>query len=149
MSRPLKPFSATVLGLPRIGPNRELERAAEAYWAGRVHAAALHRTAAELRTAQLRAAHDAGTDSVPVGTFSYYDHVLDTAVLLGALPERVHGIDDELDRCCATARGTKVVPAERLWVNPDCGLETRGAEEVLASLRNLVAAAAVVRRSCA
>lgn len=70
-----------------------------------------------------------GLDSVPVGTFSYYDHVLDTAVLLGALPERVHGIDDELDRCCATARGTKVVPAERLWVNPDCGLETRGAEE--------------------
>ncbi len=105
MSRPLEPFSATVLGLPRIGPNRELERAAEAYWAGRVDAAALHRTAAELRTAQLRAAHDAGTDSVPVGTFSYYDHVLDTAVLLGALPERVRGIDDELDRCCAAARG--------------------------------------------
>ncbi|WP_324188876.1 hypothetical protein [Nocardia farcinica] len=38
-----------------------------------------------------------------------------------------------------------MVSAERLWVNPDCGLETRGTEEVLASLRDLVAAAAVVR----
>ncbi len=90
-----------------------------------------------------------GLDSVPVGTFSYYDHVLDTAVLLGALPERVHGIDDEPDRCFAAARGAKLVPAEGLWVNPDCGLDTRDTEEVLASLRDLVAAAAVVRRSCA
>ncbi|PFX05353.1 5-methyltetrahydropteroyltriglutamate--homocysteine methyltransferase [Nocardia farcinica] len=75
--------------------------------------------------------------------------MLDTAVLLGALPERVRGIDDELDRCFAAARGAKVVSAERLWVNSDCGLENRGTEEVLASLRDLVAAAAVVRRSCA
>jgi 5-methyltetrahydropteroyltriglutamate--homocysteine methyltransferase len=39
----------------------------------------------------------------------------------------------------------KAVPAERLWVNPDCGLKTRGVHEVTASLRNLVAAAAQVR----
>jgi 5-methyltetrahydropteroyltriglutamate--homocysteine methyltransferase len=39
----------------------------------------------------------------------------------------------------------KAVPAERLWVNPDCGLKTRGTEEVVESLRNLVAAADQVR----
>jgi len=39
----------------------------------------------------------------------------------------------------------KAVPGKRLWVNPDCGLKTRGTEEVTASLRNLVAAAHQVR----
>ncbi|MEV0299061.1 5-methyltetrahydropteroyltriglutamate--homocysteine S-methyltransferase [Nocardia sp. NPDC050710] len=113
MSNPHKTFTATVLGLPRIGPNRELKRATESYWAGRVDAEALHAVAADLRTAQLTAARDAGLDSVPVGTFSYYDQVLDTAVLLGALPERVSGIADELDRYFAAARGNaEVAPLE-------------------------------------
>ncbi|MEU8896194.1 5-methyltetrahydropteroyltriglutamate--homocysteine S-methyltransferase [Nocardia sp. NPDC048505] len=113
MSNPRNTFTATVLGLPRIGPNRELKRAIEAYWAGRSDAAALHEVARTLRTAQLTAVRDAGLDSVPVGTFSYYDHVLDTAVLLGALPERVGGIADELDRYFAAARGTaEVAPLE-------------------------------------
>ena len=127
-------FTATVLGAPRIGPNRELKRAVEAYWAGRVDAAELHRVAADLRTAQLTALHAAGLDSVPVGTFSYYDHVLDTAVLLGALPERVQGIEDELDRYFAAARGTDTVaPLEMTkWFDtnyhylvPEIGAATR------------------------
>ncbi|WP_216900560.1 5-methyltetrahydropteroyltriglutamate--homocysteine S-methyltransferase [Nocardia alni] len=110
MLNPDNVFTATALGLPRIGPNRELKRAIEAYWAGRSDAAALHEVARGLRTAQLTAARDAGLDSVPVGTFSYYDHVLDTAVLLGVLAERVRGIADELDRYFAAARGTADVP---------------------------------------
>ncbi|MFC3965735.1 5-methyltetrahydropteroyltriglutamate--homocysteine S-methyltransferase [Nocardia jiangsuensis] len=106
-------FTATVLGFPRVGPNRELKRATESYWAGRTNAQALHAVAKELRTAQLTAALDAGLDSVPVGTFSYYDQVLDTAVLLGALPQRVSGIADELDRYFAAARGNaEVAPLE-------------------------------------
>ncbi|WP_433576225.1 5-methyltetrahydropteroyltriglutamate--homocysteine S-methyltransferase [Nocardia brasiliensis] len=113
MLNPENTFTATVLGLPRIGPNRELKRATESYWAGRLDAAGLHAVAKDLRTAQLTAARDAGLDSVPVGTFSYYDQVLDTAVLLGALPERVAGIADELDRYFAAARGTaEVAPLE-------------------------------------
>ncbi|MFE4460385.1 5-methyltetrahydropteroyltriglutamate--homocysteine S-methyltransferase, partial [Nocardia tengchongensis] len=113
MPNPENTFTATVLGLPRIGPNRELKRAVEAYWAGRIDAAALHGLAAGLRAAQLTAVQAAGLDSIPVGTFSYYDQVLDTAVLLGALPERVHGIADELDRYFAAARGTaEVAPLE-------------------------------------
>lgn len=103
------PFTATVLGLPRVGPNRELKRATEAYWAGRADADHLHTVGRELRRAQLLELQAAGLDSVPVGTFSYYDQVLDTAVLLGALPPRVAGIADPLDRYFAAARGTDTV----------------------------------------
>ncbi|MEC3915091.1 5-methyltetrahydropteroyltriglutamate--homocysteine S-methyltransferase [Nocardia sp. CDC160] len=102
-------FKATVLGLPRIGPKRELKQAVEAYWAQRIDADALHAVGRELRAAQLTAAATAGLDSVPVGTFSYYDQMLDAAAMFGALPSRVVGIDDPLDRYFAAARGTSTV----------------------------------------
>ncbi|WP_433630734.1 5-methyltetrahydropteroyltriglutamate--homocysteine S-methyltransferase [Nocardia sp. CA-120079] len=103
------PFTATVLGLPRVGPHRELKRATESYWAGRIDAEQLHAIARDLRRDQLTELRSAGMDSIPVGTFSYYDQVLDTAVLLGALPPRVAGIADPLDRYFAAARGTDTV----------------------------------------
>ncbi|MCM6773805.1 5-methyltetrahydropteroyltriglutamate--homocysteine S-methyltransferase [Nocardia sp. CDC159] len=103
------PFTATVLGIPRIGPRRELKRAIESYWAGRIDAAELHGVAKTLRSDQLTALRAAGLDSVPVGTFSYYDQVLDTAVLLGALPPRVAGIADPLERYFAAARGAESI----------------------------------------
>ncbi|MGW5148726.1 5-methyltetrahydropteroyltriglutamate--homocysteine S-methyltransferase [Rhodococcus koreensis] len=106
-------FTATVLGSPRIGPNRELKKAVEAYWAGRADAADLAEVGADLRRQTWTGLRDAGLDSIPVNTFSYYDQVLDTALLLGALPDRVAGIDDELDRYFAAARGTdSVTPLE-------------------------------------
>ncbi|CCF64670.1 5-methyltetrahydropteroyltriglutamate--homocysteine methyltransferase (Methionine synthase, vitamin-B12 independent isozyme) (Cobalamin-independent methionine synthase) [Nocardia cyriacigeorgica GUH-2] len=92
-----------------MGPRRELKRATESYWAGRIDAAELHRVARELRRAQYTELRIAGMDSIPVGTFSYYDQMLDTAVLLGALPARVAGIADPLDRYFAAARGTDAV----------------------------------------
>ncbi|WP_432279173.1 5-methyltetrahydropteroyltriglutamate--homocysteine S-methyltransferase [Nocardia brasiliensis] len=103
------PFTATVLGLPRVGPRRELKRATESYWAGKIDADQLHAVARELRHAQLAELQAAGLDSIPVGTFSYYDQVLDTAVLLGVLPPRVAGIADPLDRYFAAARGNETV----------------------------------------
>jgi len=106
-------FHATVLGSPRIGPNRELKKAVEAYWAGRTDAGALAAVGRQLREQTWTAQRDAGLDSIPVGTFSYYDQVLDTAVMLGALPERVAGIADPLDRYFAAARGTAdIAPLE-------------------------------------
>jgi 5-methyltetrahydropteroyltriglutamate--homocysteine methyltransferase len=39
------------------------------------------------------------------------------------------------------------IPAERLWVNPDCGLKTRAWEEVIPALKNMVAAAQTLRQS--
>ncbi|MFD6195174.1 5-methyltetrahydropteroyltriglutamate--homocysteine S-methyltransferase [Mycobacteriaceae bacterium NPDC060252] len=106
-------FKATTLGSARIGPRRELKRATESYWAGRTSRNELETVAAGLRRDNWSALAAAGLDSVPVNTFSYYDQVLDTAVLLGALPPRVAGISDDLDRYFAAARGNDdVTPLE-------------------------------------
>ncbi|QDQ96918.1 5-methyltetrahydropteroyltriglutamate--homocysteine S-methyltransferase [Tomitella fengzijianii] len=102
-------FTATVLGSPRIGPRRELKKAVEAYWAGRIDADELLATGAALRADMWSQQRAAGLDSIPVGTFSLYDQVLDTAAMLGALPERVAGIADPLDRYFAAARGNDTV----------------------------------------
>ncbi|AHH20434.1 5-methyltetrahydropteroyltriglutamate--homocysteine methyltransferase [Nocardia nova SH22a] len=127
-------FTATVLGLPRIGPRRELKRAIEGYWAGRISAAELAEVGRTLRAEGLTAAQQAGLDSVPVGTFSHYDQVLDTAVLLGALPPRVAGIADPLDRYFAAARGadgieplemTKWFDTNYHYLVPEIGPDTR------------------------
>ncbi|MBU9765876.1 5-methyltetrahydropteroyltriglutamate--homocysteine S-methyltransferase [Mycobacterium sp. TNTM28] len=109
MSTTAAPFTATILGSPRIGPNRELKRAVEKYWAGRIDRAELAAVAATLRRDTWESLVAAGLDSVPVNTFSYYDQVLDTAVLVGALPQRVAGVADELDRYFAAARGNDAI----------------------------------------
>ncbi len=102
-------FTSTVLGSPRIGPHRELKRATESYWAGRIDADALQGVARDLRRQGLADLRDLGLDSVPVNTFSFYDQMLDTAVLLGALPDRVASVADPLDRYFAAARGTDTI----------------------------------------
>jgi 5-methyltetrahydropteroyltriglutamate--homocysteine methyltransferase len=82
---------ATILGYPRIGRRRELKRAVESFWAGRTTADELEATARDLRLATARhladLGLDAGTAAVP-GSFSFYDQVLDTVALLGAVPDR-------------------------------------------------------------
>ncbi|RDD86134.1 5-methyltetrahydropteroyltriglutamate--homocysteine S-methyltransferase [Streptomyces parvulus] len=106
---------ATVYGYPRQGQNRELKKAIEGYWKGRVTADALHATAAELRRSNRQQLADAGIHEVPTGDFSYYDHVLDTTVMVGAVPERHRAaVDaDATDGYFAMARGTQeVAPLE-------------------------------------
>jgi 5-methyltetrahydropteroyltriglutamate--homocysteine methyltransferase len=135
-----QPFTATVTGSPRIGPKRELKRATEGYWAGRTDRAELESVAAALRRDMWTGLAAAGLDSVPVNTFSYYDQMLDTAVMLGALPVRATEVPDELDRYFALARGSddisplemtkwfdtnyhylvpEIEPATRFALNPD------------------------------
>ncbi|MFF5919866.1 5-methyltetrahydropteroyltriglutamate--homocysteine S-methyltransferase [Streptomyces flavochromogenes] len=100
---------ATVYGYPRQGENRELKKAVEGYWKGRVDADALRETAAGLRRSNWRQLTEAGLHEVPTGDFSYYDHVLDTTVMVGAVPAR-HGAAveaDALDGYFAMARGTQ------------------------------------------
>ncbi|MBD0710900.1 MULTISPECIES: 5-methyltetrahydropteroyltriglutamate--homocysteine S-methyltransferase [unclassified Streptomyces] len=106
---------ATVYGYPRQGGDRELKKAIEGYWKGRVSADDLHATAAGLRRAHWRQLADAGVTDVPTGDFSYYDHVLDTTVMVGALPARHREAvaADPLDGYFAMARGTRdVAPLE-------------------------------------
>ncbi|MGW1185975.1 5-methyltetrahydropteroyltriglutamate--homocysteine S-methyltransferase [Streptomyces drozdowiczii] len=106
---------ATVYGYPRQGQNRELKKAIEGYWKGRVTADALRETAADLRRANWRQLTDSGIHEVPTGDFSYYDHVLDTTVMVGAIPERHRAAvaADAVDGYFAMARGTQdVAPLE-------------------------------------
>ncbi|WP_147819855.1 5-methyltetrahydropteroyltriglutamate--homocysteine S-methyltransferase [Salidesulfovibrio onnuriiensis] len=76
------------LGFPRIGIDRELKRATESFWKGEISEAALAETGRELRLRHWDMQRRRGVDLVPVGDFSLYDHMLDMAVLLGAVPER-------------------------------------------------------------
>ncbi|MFJ4713544.1 5-methyltetrahydropteroyltriglutamate--homocysteine S-methyltransferase [Streptomyces sp. NPDC088785] len=106
---------ATVYGYPRQGSDRELKKAVEGYWKGRVTADALRDTAAGLRRARRAELAAAGIDEIPTGDFSYYDHVLDTTVMVGAIPERHRAAveADALDGYFAMARGTQdVAPLE-------------------------------------
>lgn len=110
------PFGqSTVLGYPRIGANRELKKAVEAYWAGTIDTPELETTAAGLRAEVWQTLRNARLDAIPSNTFSYYDHVLDTAVAVGAIPDRFerHGLS-ELDTYFAMARGVDAEPALEL-----------------------------------
>lgn len=79
------------LGYPRIGERRELKRALEAFWAGRLTEVQLHAEAARLRASHWQKQRDAGIDLIPSNDFSYYDGMLDAAVLVGAVPARFGG----------------------------------------------------------
>ncbi|MFE7577612.1 5-methyltetrahydropteroyltriglutamate--homocysteine S-methyltransferase [Streptomyces sp. NPDC057521] len=106
---------ATVYGYPRQGQDRELKKAVEGYWKGRVSADALRQTAAQLRHDNRQQLADAGIQEVPTGDFSLYDHVLDTTVMVGAIPERHRQAvaADAVDGYFAMARGTQdVAPLE-------------------------------------
>jgi 5-methyltetrahydropteroyltriglutamate--homocysteine methyltransferase len=76
------------LGFPRLGENRELKFALERYWRGEIDQPALDEIAAEIRQRHWRLQAGCGLDFIPVGDFSYYDHVLDTSAMLGVVPER-------------------------------------------------------------
>jgi 5-methyltetrahydropteroyltriglutamate--homocysteine methyltransferase len=95
---------ATCLGFPRIGSDRELKKALES-WSHKSSAADLEATARALRHRHWTAMADAGIDHIPSNDFSLYDHVLDTAVMLGVIPARFRGIADPTARYFAMARG--------------------------------------------
>jgi len=106
-------METTVLGYPRIDARRELEKATEAFLAGVETRASLTGTAAALRRQAWETLRDAGLSDIPSNTFSLCDHVLDTAVMFNAIPERFAGLDG-LNAYFAMAHGTHgVVPLER------------------------------------
>lgn len=118
---------ATVYGYPRQGPNRELKKASEGYWKGRVTADALRRTAADLRRSTWQQLADTGIHEVPTGDFSYYDHALDTSVMVGAVPQRHRAAvgADALDGYFAMARSpwppwarSSASPIRWMWPPP-------------------------------
>lgn len=99
--------TVTNLGFPRIGARRELKHALEGYWRGESDAAQLQASAAALRARHWQLQRDAGVDVPPSNDFSLYDHVLDTAVLFDAIPQRYRQLAAHapLDAYFAMARG--------------------------------------------
>ncbi|KIC93540.1 5-methyltetrahydropteroyltriglutamate--homocysteine S-methyltransferase [Flavihumibacter solisilvae] len=97
------------LGYPRMGNHRELKKACEGYWAGKIAAHQLEQTAQSIRLQNWQLQQDAGIDWIPCNDFSYYDQVLDTCLMTGAIPERFHPLVEsnvaKLDLLFAMARG--------------------------------------------
>ena len=79
---------SAIHGYPRIGARRELKRATERYWDGRLSRDELEQTARTLRLEAWQRMHDAGIDLIPSNTFTFYDQVLDTTAMVGAVSAR-------------------------------------------------------------
>ena len=94
------------LGFPRIGRDRELKKALEAFWAGNIEQDALLQTGRELRATHWQLQREAGLELLPVGDFAWYDQVLTHSLMVGAIPERFNrdGAPD-LDTLFRMARG--------------------------------------------
>lgn len=108
------------LGFPRIGIDRELKRATEAYWKGKRTQEELLETARTIRRQNWLLQKNEGIDYIPSNDFSFYDHVLDTTAMLGAVPSRYRESGKTgLDIYFAMARGTDcVAPMEMTkWFN--------------------------------
>lgn len=95
------------LGFPRIGAQRELKQALEAYWRGAIARAELELVGQALRARHWQQQAAAGLDLIAAGDFSWYDHVLDLSTLLGVVPERFEhsGREVDLDTYFRMARG--------------------------------------------
>lgn len=99
-------MQTAVIGFPRIGTLRELKFASENYFKKKIEAAELLQTAQCLRKTHWNIQKSAGIDYISCNDFSYYDLVLDTAVLLGIVPRRYRELKlSELDTYFAMARG--------------------------------------------
>jgi len=109
------------LGYPRIGQDREWKKALEAYWAGKLEENALHATLKEIRLGNLKKQCELGIDQIPVGDFTYYDHILDTSAMFGIIPERFGyaGGEVSLQTYYAVARGNRESAASEMtkWFN--------------------------------
>lgn len=79
---------AHILGFPRVGAQRELKFATESFWRGELNAEQLEQVGRDLRARHWALQQQAGLDYVTVGDFAWYDQVLSTLALLGALPGR-------------------------------------------------------------
>ena len=89
-------IKTNVLGYPRVGVNRELKKAEEAYWAGKITKDELLAAAALIRRNNWLLQKEAGIDLIPSNDFSFYDQTLDLSLSLGAIPERYNGLKDDL-----------------------------------------------------
>ena len=98
---------AHTLGFPRIGRDRELKKALEAYWKGELDEAGLRAVGRQLRAEHWQLQQNAGIELLPVGDFAWYDQVLNHSLMFGVVPERFRDGEGRvtLDTLFAMARG--------------------------------------------
>lgn len=105
-------MQTAIIGFPRIGANRELKKATEAFFKNEITAEELEKQASNLRINNLKTLKNAGIDAIVTGDFSYYDNVLDTAILFNLLPKRFNNLDlSKLQSYFTIARGSDDTPA--------------------------------------
>ncbi|KAI3696813.1 hypothetical protein L6452_29379 [Arctium lappa] len=106
-------MASHIVGYPRMGPKRELKFALESFWDGKSSADDLLKVALDVRLNIWKQMADAGIKYIPSNTFSYYDQVLDTTAMLGAVPPRYNWKGGEIgfDTYFSMARGNESVPA--------------------------------------
>lgn len=137
---------SSVLGYPRIGADREWKKALEAFWAGKLEETEFLQRLQEIRLDHLRKQQAKGIELIPVNDFSFYDHILDTAVMFGIVPKRFsyNGGAVPLSVYYGIARGTKDAAASEMtkWFNTNYHYivpELDGAEPALTENRPLIA----------
>ncbi|KAK6926456.1 Cobalamin-independent methionine synthase MetE, N-terminal [Dillenia turbinata] len=129
-------MASHIVGYPRMGPKRELKFALESFWDGKSSAEDLQKVAADLRSSIWKQMANAGIDYIPSNTFSYYDQVLDTTAMLGAVPPRYGWTGGEIgfDTYFSMARGNASVPAMEMtkwfdtnyhYIVPELGPEVK------------------------
>ncbi|KAL8255755.1 hypothetical protein R6Q59_030822 [Mikania micrantha] len=129
-------MASHIVGYPRMGPKRELKFALESFWDGKSSAEDLQTVAADLRSSIWKQMADAGIKYIPSNTFSYYDQVLDTTTMLGAVPPRYNwnGVEIGFDTYFSMARGNASVPAMEMtkwfdtnyhYIVPELGPEVK------------------------
>ena len=107
-----------IVGFPRIGEQRELKKALEAYWSGKIKFTEVQSIASTLKSRHWNYQKEAGIDFISSNDFSLYDNMLDTAVMLGAIPKRFRTLKDE-ELYFTMARGDKERVAMEMtkWFN--------------------------------
>ena len=98
-------MKTSIIGYPRVGALRELKFATEKYFRNEISAEDLQSTAKEIRKTQWTTLKNSGLDFIPSNDFSFYDNVLDTAVLFNIIPQRYKDLGlSNLDTYFAMAR---------------------------------------------
>ncbi|EHT7964813.1 5-methyltetrahydropteroyltriglutamate--homocysteine S-methyltransferase [Staphylococcus pseudintermedius] len=112
-------IKTTNLGFPRLGHKREWKKAIESYWNNKITKAELDDTLQQLHRSNLVLQQNYNLDSVPVGDFSLYDHILDTSLLFNIIPTRFqdHDVDDDLLFDIARGNKSHVASALVKWFN--------------------------------
>tara|TARA_Y100001935_G_C17309004_1_gene514414 strand:+ start:2394 stop:2888 length:495 start_codon:yes stop_codon:yes gene_type:complete len=155
-------LKTATLGYPRMGEFRELKKAVEAYWKGEISETELNDVAKVIRKRNWQHQKDNGIAYIPSNDFSFYDQILDLSCALGNVPERFNypnevgpGVYDihsprvptQENMTNLIKKAVELLPIKNIWVNPDCGLKTRGWPETKAALTHMVASAKELREA--